>query len=52
MMFYQTFLVNQSYMKTFMKLKLKKEKISDVQKVLHSGSGDLEFQDFRETLKE
>uniref|UniRef100_I3JVP1 Polycystin 2 like 1, transient receptor potential cation channel n=1 Tax=Oreochromis niloticus TaxID=8128 RepID=I3JVP1_ORENI len=47
-----TDIFKQSYMKTFMKLKLKKEKISDVQKVLHSGSGDLEFQDFRETLKE
>lgn len=44
--------VFQSYMKTFMKLKLKKEKISDVQKVLRSGSNKLEFKDFRETLKE
>lgn len=42
----------QSYMKTFMKLKLKKEKISDVQKALQSGSGEIEFRDFRETLKE
>uniref|UniRef100_A0A3P8Z1C4 Uncharacterized protein n=1 Tax=Esox lucius TaxID=8010 RepID=A0A3P8Z1C4_ESOLU len=40
------------YMNTFMKLKLKKEKISDVQKALESGSKDLEFKDFRETLKE
>ena len=39
-------------MKTFMKLKLKKEKISDVQKALRSGSGEIEFKDFRETLKE
>lgn len=44
--------VFQSYMKTFMKLKLKKEKISDVEKALRSGSGELEFKDFRETLKE
>lgn len=43
--------VIQSYMKTFMKLKLKKEKISDVQKALQSGSGEIEFKDFRETLK-
>lgn len=38
-------------MKTFSKLKLKKEKISDVQKVLRSGSVEIEFKDFRETLK-
>lgn len=42
----------QSYMKTIIKLKLKKEKISDVQKVLRSESGDIEFKDFRQTLKE
>ncbi|KAM9364934.1 polycystin-2-like protein 1 [Pholidichthys leucotaenia] len=47
-----TDIIKQSYMKTFMKLKLKKEKISDVQKALHSGSGEIEFRDFRETLKE
>ncbi|XP_022540398.1 polycystic kidney disease 2-like 1 protein isoform X2 [Astyanax mexicanus] len=47
-----TDLIKQSYSKTFMKLKLKKEKISDVQKVLRSGSKELEFKDFRETLKE
>lgn len=41
----------QSYLKTFTKLKLKKEKISDVQNVLRSGSGEIEFKDFRETLK-
>jgi len=39
-------------MKTFMKMKLKKEEISNVQKALQSGSGELEFKDFRETLKE
>ncbi|XP_023183642.1 polycystic kidney disease 2-like 1 protein [Xiphophorus maculatus] len=47
-----TDLIKQSYMKTFMKLKVKKEKISDVQKALQSGSGEIEFRDFRETLKE
>ncbi|XP_070697713.1 polycystin-2-like protein 1 [Pempheris klunzingeri] len=47
-----TDIIKQSYVKTFMKLKLKKEKISDVQKALRSGSGEIEFKDFRETLKE
>ncbi|XP_071402027.1 polycystin-2-like protein 1 [Centroberyx affinis] len=47
-----TDIIKQSYTKTFMKLKLKKEKISDVQKALRSGSGEIEFKDFRETLKE
>ncbi|XP_066535300.1 polycystin-2-like protein 1 [Hoplias malabaricus] len=47
-----TDLIKQSYAKTFMKLKLKNEKISDVQKALRSGSKELEFKDFRETLKE
>uniref|UniRef100_A0A8C6SGU8 Polycystic kidney disease 2-like 1 n=1 Tax=Neogobius melanostomus TaxID=47308 RepID=A0A8C6SGU8_9GOBI len=47
-----TDIIKQSYMKTFMKLKLKKEKISDVEKALRSGSGEIEFKDFRETLKE
>ncbi|XP_029306051.1 LOW QUALITY PROTEIN: polycystic kidney disease 2-like 1 protein [Cottoperca gobio] len=47
-----TDIIKQSYMKTFTKLKLKKEKISDVQKALRSGSGEIEFKDFRETLKE
>ncbi|KAG7279838.1 hypothetical protein CRUP_013748, partial [Coryphaenoides rupestris] len=47
-----TDIIKQSYMKTFMKLKLKKEKISDVHKALRSQSGEIEFKDFRETLKE
>lgn len=50
--FNMIFFIIQSYMKTFIKLKLKKEKISDVQKALRSGSGEIEFKDFRETLKE
>nr|XP_695404.3 polycystic kidney disease 2-like 1 protein [Danio rerio] len=45
-------LIKQSYAKTFMKLKLKKEKISDVQKALDSGASELEFKDFRNALKE
>ncbi|KAI7805279.1 polycystic kidney disease 2-like 1 protein [Triplophysa rosa] len=44
-------LIKQSYEKTIMKLKLKKEKISDVQKALDSGSSELTFQDFRDALK-
>ncbi|XP_023689469.2 polycystin-2-like protein 1 [Paramormyrops kingsleyae] len=47
-----TNIIKQSYMKTFMKLKLKKEKISDVQKALQTESKELEFEEFRETLKE
>ncbi|KAM9804248.1 polycystin-2-like protein 1 [Neosynchiropus ocellatus] len=46
-----TDLIKQSYLKTFMKLKHKNDKISDVQKALHSGSGEIEFKDFRKTLK-
>ncbi|XP_061645923.1 polycystin-2-like protein 1 isoform X2 [Phyllopteryx taeniolatus] len=47
-----TDIIKQSYMKTFMKLKLKNEKISDVQRALRAGAGEIEFKDFRETLKE
>ncbi|XP_077586259.1 polycystin-2-like protein 1 [Stigmatopora nigra] len=47
-----TDIIKQSYLKTFMKLKLKNEKISDVQRALRAGSGEIEFKDFRETLKE
>uniref|UniRef100_H3D6D3 Polycystin 2 like 1, transient receptor potential cation channel n=1 Tax=Tetraodon nigroviridis TaxID=99883 RepID=H3D6D3_TETNG len=47
-----TDIIKQSYVKTIAKLKSKKEKISDVQKVLRSGSGDIEFKDFKQTLKE
>ncbi|XP_064173028.1 polycystin-2-like protein 1 [Anguilla rostrata] len=47
-----TDIIKQSYTKTFMKLKFKKERITDVQKALQSGSKELEFKDFRETLKE
>ncbi|XP_065152797.1 polycystin-2-like protein 1 [Paramisgurnus dabryanus] len=45
-------LIKQSYEKTVTKLKLKKEKISDVQKALDSGSSELTFKDFRDALKE
>uniref|UniRef100_A0AAY4C6X6 EF-hand domain-containing protein n=1 Tax=Denticeps clupeoides TaxID=299321 RepID=A0AAY4C6X6_9TELE len=45
-------ILKQSYAKTFMKLKLKKEKISDVQNALQSGSKELEFKAFRDNLKD
>ncbi|XP_015203008.2 polycystin-2-like protein 1 [Lepisosteus oculatus] len=44
--------LKQGYVRTLMKLKLKKEKISDVQKALQSGSKELVFEDFRNSLKE
>nr|XP_014341844.1 PREDICTED: polycystic kidney disease 2-like 1 protein isoform X2 [Latimeria chalumnae] len=45
-------IIKQSYNRTLMRLKLKKERISDVQKALQSGSKELEFEDFRNCLKE
>lgn len=39
-------------MKTFMRLNLKKDKITDVQKALQAGSGEIEFKDFKQTLRE
>ncbi|MBN3295903.1 PK2L1 protein, partial [Amia calva] len=47
-----TDIIKKGYMRTMMKLKLKKERISDVQKALQSGSKELEFEDFRNSLKE
>ncbi|MCI4376314.1 hypothetical protein PGIGA_G00187190 [Pangasianodon gigas] len=43
--------ITDIFKQTVMKLKFKKDRISDVQKAL-DGSKDLEFRDFRETLKE
>ncbi|KAI5107961.1 polycystic kidney disease 2-like 1 protein, partial [Silurus meridionalis] len=43
--------ITDLFKQTVMKLKFKKDRISDVQKAL-DGSKDLEFRDFRETLKE
>ncbi|XP_043912299.1 polycystic kidney disease 2-like 1 protein [Protopterus annectens] len=45
-------IIKQGYNKTLMKLKLKKERITDVQKTLQLGSKQLEFEDFRNRLKE
>lgn len=39
-------------MKTFTRLKLKKDKITDVQKALQAGSGEIQFKDFKQTLIE
>ncbi|TSK22687.1 Polycystic kidney disease 2-like 1 protein [Bagarius yarrelli] len=43
--------ITDLFKQTVMKLKFKKDRISDVQKAL-DGSSELEFRDFRETLKE
>ncbi|GAA6111132.1 polycystic kidney disease 2-like 1 protein [Tachysurus ichikawai] len=43
--------ITDLFKQTVMKLKFKKDRISDVQRAL-DGSTDLEFRDFRETLKE
>ncbi|NXF97048.1 PK2L1 protein, partial [Eubucco bourcierii] len=45
-------ILKQSYNRTLMKLKLKKEQISDVQKALQSGTKELDFEDFKNSLKE
>lgn len=45
-------ILKQSYNKTLLKLKLKKERISDVQKALQNGEKELEFEDFKNSLKE
>nr|XP_033799607.1 polycystic kidney disease 2-like 1 protein [Geotrypetes seraphini] len=47
-----TDILKQGYNRTLFKLKLKKERISDVQKALQSGSKELEFEDFKNSLKE
>uniref|UniRef100_A0A8C0GKI8 Polycystin 2 like 1, transient receptor potential cation channel n=1 Tax=Chelonoidis abingdonii TaxID=106734 RepID=A0A8C0GKI8_CHEAB len=45
-------ILKQGYHKTLMRLKLKKERISDVQKALQNGTKELEFEDFKNSLKE
>ncbi|KAM9379950.1 polycystin-2-like protein 1 [Phaethornis superciliosus] len=45
-------ILKQSYNRTLMRLKLKKEQISDVQKALQNGTKELEFEDFKNSLKE
>uniref|UniRef100_A0A8C8BDB9 Polycystin 2 like 1, transient receptor potential cation channel n=1 Tax=Otus sunia TaxID=257818 RepID=A0A8C8BDB9_9STRI len=45
-------ILKQSYNRTLMRLKLKKEQISDVQKALQNGTKELDFEDFKNSLKE
>uniref|UniRef100_A0A8C5JR05 Polycystin 2 like 1, transient receptor potential cation channel n=1 Tax=Junco hyemalis TaxID=40217 RepID=A0A8C5JR05_JUNHY len=45
-------ILKQSYNRTLMRLKLKKEQISDVQKALQNGTTQLDFEDFKNSLKE
>ncbi|XP_069466725.1 polycystin-2-like protein 1 isoform X2 [Ambystoma mexicanum] len=45
-------ILKQSYNRTLFKLKLKKERISDVQKALQNGTKELGFADFKNSLKE
>ncbi|XP_078421465.1 polycystin-2-like protein 1 [Cetorhinus maximus] len=47
-----TDIIKQGYNKALMKMKLKKERISDVQKTLQNGSKKLGFEDFRSNLKD
>ncbi|XP_069755503.1 polycystin-2-like protein 1 [Narcine bancroftii] len=47
-----TDIIKQGYNKALMKMKLKKERISDVQKTLQNGSKELDFEDFRNNLKD
>ncbi|OXB75035.1 UNVERIFIED_CONTAM: hypothetical protein H355_001442 [Colinus virginianus] len=44
-------ILKQSYNRTLMRLKLKKERISDVQKALQNGTKELDFEDFKNSLK-
>ncbi|NWX66897.1 PK2L1 protein, partial [Promerops cafer] len=45
-------ILKQSYNRTLTRLKLKKERISDVQKALQNGTKQLDFEDFKNSLKE
>ncbi|XP_061490655.1 polycystin-2-like protein 1 isoform X2 [Rhineura floridana] len=45
-------ILKQGYNRTLMKLKLKKDRISDVQKALQKGTKELEFEDFKNSLRE
>ncbi|XP_032921441.1 polycystic kidney disease 2-like 1 protein isoform X1 [Catharus ustulatus] len=45
-------ILKQSYNRTLTRLKLKKERISDVQKTLQNGTKQLDFEDFKNSLKE
>ncbi|XP_036920059.1 polycystic kidney disease 2-like 1 protein isoform X1 [Sturnira hondurensis] len=45
-------LLKQGYNKTLMRLHLRKEQVSDVQKVLQGGEQEIQFEDFSNTLRE
>nr|XP_034376223.1 polycystic kidney disease 2-like 1 protein [Arvicanthis niloticus] len=45
-------LLKQSYNKTLLRLHLRKERVSDVQKVLKGGEPEIQFEDFTNTLRE
>ncbi|OCT71797.1 polycystic kidney disease 2-like 1 protein [Xenopus laevis] len=45
-------ILKQGYKKTLLKLKLKKERISDVQKALQNSTKDLKFEEFKNSLRE
>ncbi|CAH6952351.1 Pkd2l1 [Phodopus roborovskii] len=45
-------LLKQSYKKTLLKLRLRKEQVSDVQKVLKGGEPEIQFEDLTNTLRE
>ncbi|NP_852087.2 polycystin-2-like protein 1 [Mus musculus] len=44
--------LKQSYNKTLLRLRLRKERVSDVQKVLKGGEPEIQFEDFTSTLRE
>ncbi|KAI4550887.1 hypothetical protein MJT46_018394 [Ovis ammon polii x Ovis aries] len=45
-------LLRQGYNKTLQRLRLRKEQVSDVQKVLQAGEQEIQFKDFTNTLRE
>ncbi|XP_029425540.1 polycystic kidney disease 2-like 1 protein [Nannospalax galili] len=45
-------LLKKSYKKTLLRLRLRKEQVSDVQKVLQGGEQEIQFEDFTNTLRE
>ncbi|KAG8435262.1 hypothetical protein GDO86_013277 [Hymenochirus boettgeri] len=45
-------ILKQGYKKTLLKLKLKKERISDVQKALQHSTKELKFEEFKKSLRE
>ncbi|XP_039727442.1 polycystin-2-like protein 1 isoform X3 [Pteropus medius] len=45
-------LLKQGYNKTLLRLRLRKEQVSDVQKVLQGGEQEIQFEDFTNTLRE